>query len=134
MDCAAATRRDSRGLWGGRLYRVARSCADVGHDYAVFLLQILHSSTGCGHLPHLSGLRFTAAAYCQGRARLPLRVFDLLLERFNRAVQRSTVDDGRWHIETSIAHLKTTMQMDILHCKTVPGVLKELPVFIIYGF
>jgi hypothetical protein len=37
----------------------------------------------------------------------------------------------RWPIETSRAHLKTTMQMDVLHCKTVPGVLKELTVFAI---
>ena len=63
----------------------------------LFLLQILHGNTACSHLPHLSGLRFTAAAYCQARARLPLRCFDLLLERFNRAVQRSALDDGRWH-------------------------------------
>jgi Transposase DDE domain len=63
----------------------------------LFLLQILHGNTACSHLPHLSGLRFSAAAYCQARARLPLRFFDLLLERFNRAVQRSAVDDGRWH-------------------------------------
>jgi Transposase DDE domain len=37
----------------------------------------------------------------------------------------------RWRIETSLAHLKTTMQMDVLHGKTVPGVLKELTVFAI---
>jgi hypothetical protein len=35
----------------------------------------------------------------------------------------------RWQIETSLAHLKTTMRMAVLHCKTVPGVLKELTVF-----
>jgi Transposase DDE domain len=35
----------------------------------------------------------------------------------------------RWQAETALAHLKTTMQMDVLHCKTVPGVLKELTVF-----
>jgi hypothetical protein len=63
----------------------------------LFLLQILHGNTACSHLPHLSGLRFTAAAYCQARARLPLRFFDLLLERFSSAVQRSALDDGRWH-------------------------------------
>jgi hypothetical protein len=63
----------------------------------LFLLQILHGNTACSHLPHLSGLRFTAAAYCQARARLPVRFFDLLLERFSRAVPRSAVDDGRWH-------------------------------------
>jgi hypothetical protein len=62
----------------------------------LFLLQILHGNTACRHLPHLSGLRFTAAAYCQARAKLPLRFFDLLLERFGSAVQRSAVDEGRW--------------------------------------
>ena len=31
----------------------------------------------------------------------------------------------RWQIATSLAHLKTTMPMDGLHGKTVPGVLKE---------
>jgi hypothetical protein len=35
----------------------------------------------------------------------------------------------RWQVETALAHLKTTMQMEVLHCKTVPGVLKELTVF-----
>ena len=32
-------------------------------------------------------------------------------------------------IETAFGHLKTTMKMDVLHCKTVLGVLKELTVF-----
>ena len=35
----------------------------------------------------------------------------------------------RWQIETNLAHLKKTMKMDVLHCKTVQGVLKELTVF-----
>jgi Transposase DDE domain len=63
----------------------------------LFLLQILHGHTACSHLPHLSGLRFSASAYCQARARLPLRLFDRLLERFSCAAQRSVSDDGRWH-------------------------------------
>jgi Transposase DDE domain len=37
----------------------------------------------------------------------------------------------RWQVETSLAQLKTTMHMDVLHCKTVSGVLKELTVFAI---
>jgi hypothetical protein len=37
----------------------------------------------------------------------------------------------RWQVETALAQLKTTMQMDVLHCKTVPGVLKELTIFAI---
>jgi hypothetical protein len=60
------------------------------------LLQILHGNTACRHLPHVSGLRFSAAAYGQARAKLPLRFFDLLLERFGSAVQRSALDEGRW--------------------------------------
>src|SRR5687768_9196450 len=63
----------------------------------LFLLQILHGNTACSHLPHLSGIRFSAAAYCQARARLPLRVFDLLLEHFNSAVQPCLSSESRWH-------------------------------------
>jgi hypothetical protein len=63
----------------------------------LFLWQILQGNTACSHLPHLSGLRFTAAASCQARAKLPLPFFALLLERFSSAVQRSAADDGRWH-------------------------------------
>ena len=35
----------------------------------------------------------------------------------------------RWDIETDLASLKTTMGMDVLRCKTVEGVNKELAVF-----
>jgi hypothetical protein len=35
----------------------------------------------------------------------------------------------RWRIETNFGHIKTTMKMDVLKCKTVEGVLKELTVF-----
>jgi hypothetical protein len=37
----------------------------------------------------------------------------------------------RWPVETALGQLKTTMRMDVLRCKTVPGVLKELTVFAI---
>jgi hypothetical protein len=36
---------------------------------------------------------------------------------------------ARWGIETNLGHLKTTMGLDVLKCKTVDGVLKELIVF-----
>ncbi len=35
----------------------------------------------------------------------------------------------RWEIETNFGHIKTTMKMDVLKCKTVDGVLRELQVF-----
>jgi len=37
----------------------------------------------------------------------------------------------RWQVEVNLRHLKITMKMDILHCKTVEGVLKELMIFAI---
>jgi hypothetical protein len=35
----------------------------------------------------------------------------------------------RWDIETNFGHLKTMMKLDVLKCKTVDGVLRELQVF-----
>jgi hypothetical protein len=35
----------------------------------------------------------------------------------------------RWQIETNLRHLKQTMKMDVLHCQTEEGVLKELTMF-----
>jgi hypothetical protein len=99
------------GEWATRLQpeAILAACGEVGHPGwrdrlltpvttgQLFLLQILPGNTACSHLPHLSGLQFSAAASCQARARLPLRLFDLLLERFSCAVRRSASDDGRWH-------------------------------------
>jgi hypothetical protein len=36
---------------------------------------------------------------------------------------------SRWQIEVNFRHLKTTMGMEILHCQSVDGVLKELYMF-----
>ena len=91
----------STGEWAMRLQpeAILTVCREIGYTawrdriltpvttIQLFLLQILHGNTAGSHLPHLSGLRFTATAYCQARARLPRRFFDLLLERFSRAVQ-----------------------------------------------
>lgn len=35
----------------------------------------------------------------------------------------------RWEIETNFGHIKTTMGMEVLKCKTVEGVMRELHVF-----
>jgi hypothetical protein len=37
----------------------------------------------------------------------------------------------RWGVETDLAHLKTTLGMDVLRCETEAGVLKEMHVFAI---
>jgi hypothetical protein len=38
---------------------------------------------------------------------------------------------SRWQIEVNLRHLKTTMGMEILHCQSIAGVLKELYMFAI---
>ena len=38
---------------------------------------------------------------------------------------------GRWRIEVNLRDLKQTLGMDVLKCKTVDGVLKELAVFVL---
>jgi hypothetical protein len=37
----------------------------------------------------------------------------------------------RWQIEVDFRHLKQTMKMDVLRCKTTDGVLKELAMFVL---
>ena len=37
----------------------------------------------------------------------------------------------RWEIETCFDHLKTTMGMNVLKCQSVPGVLKELAIYLL---
>ena len=60
----------------------------------LFLLQIIHGNTACQHLPHLSGLRFSASAYCQARAKLPLPVLTHLLERLGHAAQPALAEEA----------------------------------------
>jgi hypothetical protein len=48
-------------------------------------------------LPHLSGLRFSASAYCQARTKLHLDLFGFLLTRLCASVQPHMSDEGRWH-------------------------------------
>ncbi len=52
----------------------------------------------------------------------------LEVERY-AADELATLYGQRWQIETNLRHLKQTMKMDVLHCETVDGVLKELTVF-----
>jgi hypothetical protein len=86
---------------------IEKACRDVGHDWTervlgpvstlrLFMLQVLNGNTAMTHLPRLARMTFTAGAYCQARARLPLSVFRLLLQRVTNALENDTLDDGRW--------------------------------------
>ena len=62
----------------------------------VFLLQILHGNTACSAMSRLAGISFTGAAYCAARARLPLALFEDLLERVCDALFPELQGTGRW--------------------------------------
>jgi hypothetical protein len=63
----------------------------------VFLLQILHGNTACTALSRLSGLAFSATAYCAARKRLPLMLFAVVLQRVCDALVPEVEETGRWH-------------------------------------
>jgi hypothetical protein len=69
---------------------------DPATTVQVFLLQILHGNTACTALARLAGLSFTAAAYCAARKRLPLALFQDLLQRVCDALYPEVQDTGRW--------------------------------------
>jgi hypothetical protein len=62
----------------------------------VFLLQILNGNTACTALARLAGLPFTATAYCLARQRLPLALFEDLLQRVCDALYPDVQETGRW--------------------------------------
>jgi hypothetical protein len=62
----------------------------------IFFVQILHGNTACEHLSHLTGLSFTAAAYCQARMRMNLAALHLLLQRCVEQLQQGSFDTANW--------------------------------------
>lgn len=85
---------------------VERLCDEIGYRWRdrnldpyvtlhLFILQVVNNNTAMTYLPHLSGQRFTASAYCQARQRLPLAFFEELVGRF----AQKAADEGetsRW--------------------------------------
>jgi Glycosyltransferase family 9 (heptosyltransferase) len=63
----------------------------------VFVLQILHGNTACSALSRLAGVPFTATAYSLARSRLPLALFEDLLQHVCDALYPEVRETGRWH-------------------------------------
>ena len=95
----------------------------------IFFLQILHGNTACAHLPHLAGLSFTAAAYCNARKRIPLDALRVLLSRCVGRLQHDTFDVARWlghrvfHIDGSSFSMPDTCELQAYFGQ--PGVQKR---------
>jgi Transposase DDE domain len=62
----------------------------------LFLLQILHGNTACQHVVHFGIWRFSESAYCQARKRLPLVVFQKLLEQITAKLRQTTRTSSLW--------------------------------------
>jgi hypothetical protein len=89
------------------------------------------SAEAYGELPallHLRELRYTVprAGYRTREITLVTTLVDAVTYPVSELAQ---LYKARWQIETNLRHLKQTMKMDVLHCETVEGVLKELTVF-----
>ena len=67
-------------------HRWRRRELDPATTIALFVQQVLAGNCPCGEVPHVAGRAFTASAYCQARARLPLGVYQGLTRR---AVERA---------------------------------------------
>src|SRR5205814_5959431 len=61
-----------------------------------FLIQVLHGNTALTHVSLMAGRTFTASAFCQARARLPLAVFRAILREMVKALIPDTAAHGRW--------------------------------------
>jgi len=86
---------------------IGEVCREVGHAWRtrlldpivtvhIFILQVLHGNTAMTHLPRLVGRRFTAAAYCLARQRLPLAALQTLVRRVVAQLQRTNDAEHRW--------------------------------------
>jgi hypothetical protein len=64
-----------------------------------------------------------------GRTREITLVTTLLDPDKYPAAEIASLYGQRWTIETNLGHLKTTMRMDVLHCRSVDGVLKEMTIY-----
>jgi len=88
-----------------------RLCWELGYDWrdreldptttlALFVQQVLWGNVPCGEVRHIAagGATFTASAYCQARARLPLALYQAILTRaIERALPHTRADDRLWH-------------------------------------
>lgn len=107
---------------------IAQACRDANMTWyesalnpivtiQIFFLQVLHGNTAMEHLSHLTGLSFTAAAYCKARMRVPLEVFHLLLGRCVQRLQQDTFGAACWlghrvfHVDGSSFSMPDTPQL-----------------------
>jgi hypothetical protein len=90
-------------------HHVEQLCRQMGHQWrdreldpattlALFIQQVIHGNTPCSEVRHIAGRSFTASAYCQARARLPLGVCQAMLTAvIDKALPLIDRQEHRWH-------------------------------------
>lgn len=76
-------------------HRWRKRLLDPATTIYLFLLQVLHGNTACRHVVHFGGWAFSDSAYCQARKRLPLAVYNWLVER-TAATIRTASEGACW--------------------------------------
>lgn len=77
-------------------YNWRRRVLEPGKTFQLFLLQILHGNVALSCVPHLASSKFTASALCQARQRLPLKVFENLLESVSNQIEQEEFRKSDW--------------------------------------
>jgi hypothetical protein len=115
---------------------IQKVCGDVGYVWRerllnpvttvhLFILQVLHGNAACAHVPRLGGVDCTGEAYGQARARLPLAVWQRLLEGVVAQLRGTNDSAGRWRghrtllIDGSTASMPDTPILQ--HAYGLPG-------------
>jgi Transposase DDE domain len=103
--------------------RIEQICRELNHVWRdctlnpvttvyAFLRQVLAGNIACDHVPHLLDLDVTGEAYCKARGRLPLELFQRLMEGVARAVGAQVPNCWRghrlWHVDGSACSMPDT--------------------------
>jgi Transposase DDE domain len=87
---------------------ISDACRAAGHTWCEsclltpaaiihwFLVQVLHGNTALTHVSLMAGRAFTASAFCQARARLPLAVFQAVLRAVIHVLVPATEVTSLW--------------------------------------
>src|SRR5271166_4411722 len=87
---------------------IHHACRQAGHSWCDsclltpaaiihwFLIQVLHGNTALTHVSLLAGRAFTASAFCQARAALPLAVYRAVLREMVKGLIPATEMVGLW--------------------------------------
>lgn len=62
----------------------------------LMMMQTLEGDIAINHLRHLSQKRFSGAAFCKARLRLPLSLFEALISKITRSLQETNLNQERW--------------------------------------